>query len=404
MKGVIWTTEDVTDRMAVDSNRKQEDAFRELRVEMWKIAADKSISTEDELVKKLFDITGESVLPSRISLNKIGSDGTARNVYEWLKPGQKPSPKSTYIPKGVWSQLQDSGNFFEFTPKTMGELLLPGKIFSPFKKLIEGIFISEGIYSIILFPYKVDGKMESIISFDWCEGSDKVWTHGEIYAGLDLCKILSMNTSKIRSELALQDSEMKLRESEAHFRSLLENSKSFVLFRLRLAPEDKLGVKLMMVSPSIGELFGIKDPYNLNALVKYIHPEDLKMIVEKFFETVPIGQINIEFRFNHPKKGMLWVNGMATAITDEFGNIRYINGILTDNTQKHLAMDELMSHKDHLEELVAIRAKELTKTYEQLNESERKGRFLLSRSVRAWKGIQFFLIIRDRTFQSHMRE
>lgn len=74
---------------------------------------------------------------------------------------------------------------------------------------------------------------------------------------------------------------------------------------------------------------------------------------------------NIEERYVQDGQDV-WVNTIKTPLKDELGNITGILGIFWDFTERKQAEEELAKHREHLEELVKKRTKELEEKNKEL--------------------------------------
>jgi len=89
------------------------------------------------------------------------------------------------------------------------------------------------------------------------------------------------------------------------------------------------------------------------------YTDDDKRVMKK-------GEIeNIEERYVQDGQNG-WVNTIKTPLKDELGNITGILGIFWDITERKQAEEELAKHREHLEELVKKRTKELEEKNKEL--------------------------------------
>ena len=103
------------------------------------------------------------------------------------------------------------------------------------------------------------------------------------------------------------------------------------------------------------EIFGrsISDiQHNSNFWLEVVHPDD-KDYVDKTSAGLSIGKtIDIEYRIIRPDGAIRWIRDRKGVLTDGSGHIVQIGGIATDIT-------ELKTYRDHLEDKVKARTKEL---------------------------------------------
>ncbi len=137
--------------------------------------------------------------------------------------------------------------------------------------------------------------------------------------------------------------EEAFRESEAHFRSLLENAKDYVIYRLGKGTSPYRS-KVIKVSPSLKNIAGIaeQDIYDFNKWFKVVHPDDLERIkaanMRGFSPPYKFDEI---FRINHPVKGLCWLHIKSNGIVDTNNELKYVNGLITDVTKRKQAEEQI---------------------------------------------------------------
>ncbi len=147
--------------------------------------------------------------------------------------------------------------------------------------------------------------------------------------------------------------ENELRESEAHFRSLVENATDYAIYRLTV--EQASGtVQILMLSPSMVDLLGIEDAkiQNFNYLFENIHPEDYSRVY-RAYEKLFLEPYNFDevFRYYHHEKGVRWFHVKANGLSKS-GILKYLNGIIIDITDLKEAEKELENTKALLEAIL----------------------------------------------------
>ena len=144
--------------------------------------------------------------------------------------------------------------------------------------------------------------------------------------------------------------EKKLRVSEEHLRSLMESASGFAVYRLVYDKESPHSLKVIFVSPSIKDIFGIPDPMKFESWFENIHPDDVSRLTEANKRAFETKRFNEEFRTYNEKKGeWRWVHAISTGGTNKNGWNRYVNGILIDITGRKASEEALKSKEKELE-------------------------------------------------------
>lgn len=152
-----------------------------------------------------------------------------------------------------------------------------------------------------------------------------------------------------------------LRESEANFRSLLENATNFAVYRLAVDSDNPYGGRVMMVSPSITEIVGLSDPYRFESWFEIVHPDDLPPAIEANRQAIELGRPYTQaVRIYHAqKKEWIWVHTTSTPVFDSAGNLTHFNGLILDITEQKRAQEELQRAYETMEQRVQERTREL---------------------------------------------
>jgi DNA-binding CsgD family transcriptional regulator/PAS domain-containing protein len=126
----------------------------------------------------------------------------------------------------------------------------------------------------------------------------------------------------------------QLQESEAHLRSLMQSAEHFALYRLIVTPSNPHKLEVAFVSPSIREIMGISDPMKFETWFENIHAQDRERVIAanmRAFQTLRFNEI---MRIDHPlKKEPCWVQAVSLGLTKKNGELRYVNGIISDITK-----------------------------------------------------------------------
>lgn len=170
-------------------------------------------------------------------------------------------------------------------------------------------------------------------------------------------------TERVKAERAL-------REREAVLRSILESARNFAVYQVAVDPSQPYGGRVV-VSPSIREITGVRDPYCFACWFENVHPEDLPRAVEANRRAMESGEpYSQPVRIYHPEKGQwIWVHTASTPVFDESGRPTHFNGLVVDITEQKRAEEELQRAHQLLEKRVEERTWELATLLEAVKEA-----------------------------------
>jgi two-component system sensor histidine kinase UhpB len=141
-----------------------------------------------------------------------------------------------------------------------------------------------------------------------------------------------------------KNAEESLRNSERHFRSLLENAHDLITL------SDGKG-KVFYVSPSIERITGhtIEETIN-NSVFQFVHPDEIQYgekIRQEFLKR-PGESIYISFRFRHKNGNYIWMEGtVINLLNDE--NVRAVVGNFHDVTEKKISEEKIRASNERFE-------------------------------------------------------
>lgn len=160
--------------------------------------------------------------------------------------------------------------------------------------------------------------------------------------------------------------EKELRELKGHVQSLLETANGFYFYRLAVEPGVPPKTRIVMVSPSIIDVMGIKDANDFESWFTGLHPDDAPRIMAAHQKTIETGALfDQEARWFHAASGKwVWLRAMSQPLYDAEGVITHFNGICIDITGQRHSEEVLKQSVAQLRNL----AMELT----QAEERERK--------------------------------
>ncbi len=147
--------------------------------------------------------------------------------------------------------------------------------------------------------------------------------------------------------------ETALRESEEHLRSLMESARDFVVYRIAIDRSEPANGRVVFVSPSIREIFGVRNPERFEEWFENIHEEDLPRIAESnrlaVEETQPFREV---MRIHHPvRKEVRWIQVVSNPVFDDAGRVTHFNGMALDITDRKRVEEELMRANEELKKV-----------------------------------------------------
>jgi len=179
----------------------------------------------------------------------------------------------------------------------------------------------------------------------------------------------------------LRDSAQQLRDSEAVYRGIFENALEGI-FRL-----DRSG-GLHDANPALARLMGYATPAELMAAVNGDGPACLftpEQVAAQFAALARDGEIaGMELQLTRADGRPIWVQLNARQQGEphpDDGGATSFDGLITDITARKQALDELRSHRDHLEEAVRERTAQLAEATQRAEVANRaKSEFLANMS------------------------
>ncbi|MDY0101871.1 MAG: PAS domain S-box protein [Lentimicrobium sp.] len=114
--------------------------------------------------------------------------------------------------------------------------------------------------------------------------------------------------------------------------------------------------------------------------VECIHPDDKNRVMNEWYKsTESRSKFDLMYRFKNRQGKITWVIGQAAPMHDKNGELIGFLGNIVDITKLKQAEDELQKYKEHLEELVNERTKDLEI---KMSEIERMNKLFIGRELR----------------------
>lgn len=247
------------------------------------------------------------------------------------------------------------------------ELLMTKKIYLQnnrkllFSHIIGALFIllclwlSMGVF-IRIFLRKPLNSLNDIVALYATGCYDSTENQIPYHEFVPFGKVLNQMGQQINEQLR------SLQEAEQKFRSIFENAVEGIY---QATPDGRL----RNANPALAEILGYD---SIEDLMDNIVDAKQQLYVDPGQRDELMGQLKkrktvsgFETRFYKKDRSIIWVHMSVRAIKNTDGDIVYLEGFLTDISDRIKAGKELRQHRDHLEELVAERTDELAQAKEQ---------------------------------------
>lgn len=149
-----------------------------------------------------------------------------------------------------------------------------------------------------------------------------------------------------------QGVEEELRELKSHVQSLLETAKGFYFYWLACEPGTPPKTRIVMVSPSIIDVMGIKEANDFESWFAGFHPDDAPRIMAAHQKTIETGALfDQEARWYHAARGeWVWLRAMSQPLYNAAGVLTHFNGICIDITPQRQSAEALKQREAQLQE------------------------------------------------------
>ncbi|CAB9493736.1 MHYT domain-containing protein [Alteromonas macleodii] len=169
------------------------------------------------------------------------------------------------------------------------------------------------------------------------------------YTKIDGKPVFVSFASDLRKRKEIEDA---LRESEAKFRSLISNIPGMAYRCLNMP-----GWPMVFVSDAVFDITGYSPsdfvlPDPKRSFTDLYHPDDIERLSNVSTEH---NAFSYEYRIIAKSGEVKWVTEHGTHVKDNDGNILYVDGFISDITQRRVMEDELKAAKDKAEQAAAAR-------------------------------------------------
>ncbi|MGD0566538.1 MAG: PAS domain S-box protein, partial [Candidatus Goldiibacteriota bacterium] len=242
----ISVLEDVTARKNSEKLLKEQSVFKELRAQIWKLAAEKTIS-EASLIQGLVDRLGPALGCSRVVFSSI-KEKEVEVLYEWKSLKTRGSVRGIKTPWPLFNAMKlerqvvlDEKSIYLTVPASMRGIL---------KIIVSGLMKRFGSHAALSTPCYVDGIREGVII---CVGDGemiKKWSGERKTIVLEAARIASEGISHRRAAMSAEtdilyrkkaeeklrfenearlSAEQKIEESEKFYRELFNNNNDAIV-------------------------------------------------------------------------------------------------------------------------------------------------------------------------------
>jgi PAS domain S-box-containing protein len=186
--------------------------------------------------------------------------------------------------------------------------------------------LAEGLHSFCSIPFQHEKQLLGCINLG---------AHAPVRISDSDLIALEAVSAQIGGVISRLKAEEALRESEEHLRSVLESAQNFAVYRLRIDPSARYGLRVLFVSPSVRELMGVAETMSFETWFAHLHPEDRDRIVaanRAAFDTCRFDEVMriVPPGSDEPR----WIHAVSTGVRDADGVLRYVNGIMIDISER----------------------------------------------------------------------
>ena len=166
-------------------------------------------------------------------------------------------------------------------------------------------------------------------------GGKRRWLQLSVQPNPEGLLILSFDITKKK------ETEKKLREEQERFTRIAATSPGLI-YTFRMKPDG--GLSFPFASDAIEDIFGVthemvKD--DMEAIINSSYQEDRNLVLGTIAESArTLSPWKLQFRYNHPVKGMVWLDGNSIPVAEPDGSIIWY-GVITDITERKLTEDKL---------------------------------------------------------------
>ena len=147
----------------------------------------------------------------------------------------------------------------------------------------------------------------------------------------------------------LQQTMDSLRKSEEKYRKIYENALEGIF-------QTSFDGKELSTNPAMARILGYNSPDELTVILPdmwqqiYVHPEESDVLISLLLDQGTV--LGHELQFYRKDKQIVWVSINARLVRDDAGAPLFIEGFLTDITERKKVEDTLKEQSDFLQTLI----------------------------------------------------
>lgn len=174
---------------------------------------------------------------------------------------------------------------------------------------------------------------------------DELWAELSIQPVPEGVFILSVDiTDKVKAAIALKEEQNKL--------DAIANSSPGLIYSFQLKPDGTMSFPY--ASNAMEDVFGYGHEYinkDIRTLLSFTVLEDQELFIERMKESaIKLTPWNLEFRYNHPEKGLIWVEGNSIPTREPDGTVTW-HGVIMDVTERKIIQDKINEQSAQLRTL-----------------------------------------------------
>jgi len=291
----------------------------------------------------------------RMFIKELCSQKNGKIIYPWQNPGE-PEPREklvifNYIPEFDW--IVASSSYLEefYEPlRNIGYTSLGMVIFT----LILIIPITWWLSTSITRPIQE-------LTEGFAHGADGDYSSRlGVRGGAEIGQLAAYYNRFMEQ---LHTSRKNLEESEEKYRSIFEHAVEGVF-------QTSMDGRFLSANPAIARMLGYKNQESLLVGVKdlksqvYVDSEDRETLLDLLKEHGTV--TDFETRFRRTDDTVFWISLNARIVRDSAGDIKWIEGLISDITQRKESEEALRMAKQDLEQRVEERTTELSSWVQDL--------------------------------------